>query len=112
MSSHSHSRWIAPLTNLVDNALRYGAEPIEITTRPRGEWIELHIIDQGAGFADDYLPRAFERFSRPTGARTGGAGLGLSLVEAVAHTHGGEAGAANAPGGTDVWLTLPRARPT
>ena len=100
------------LTNLVDNALRYGAEPIEITTRPRGEWIELHIIDQGAGFADDYLPRAFERFSRPTGARTGGAGLGLSLVEAVAHTHGGEAGAANAPGGTDVWLTLPRARPT
>ena len=79
--------------------------------RARGEWIELHVIDQGAGFADDYLPRAFERFSRPTGARTGGAGLGLSLVEAVAHTHGGEAGAANAPGGTDVWLTLPRAQP-
>ena len=100
------------LTNLIDNALRYGAEPIEITTRPRGEWIELHVIDQGAGFADEYLPRAFERFSRPTGARTGGAGLGLALVEAVAHTHGGEAGAANAPGGTDVWLTLPRARPT
>jgi signal transduction histidine kinase len=98
------------LTNLIDNARRYGAEPIEITTRTRGDWIELHVIDQGAGFADEYLPRAFERFSRPTGARKGGAGLGLALVEAVAHTYGGEAGAANAPGGTDVWLTLPRSR--
>ncbi len=85
------------VTNLVDNALRYGAEPIEITARPRGEWVELHVVDQGAGFADEYLPRAFERFSRPTGARTGGAGLGLALVDAVARTYGGEAGAANAP---------------
>jgi signal transduction histidine kinase len=99
------------LTNLIDNALRYGAEPIEITAEARDEWIELHVIDQGAGFADEYLPRAFERFSRPTGARTGGAGLGLALVEAVAQTCGGEAGAANSPGGTDVWLRLPRARP-
>jgi signal transduction histidine kinase len=98
------------LTNLIDNARRYGAEPIEITAHAGDEWIELHVIDQGAGFADEYLPRAFERFSRPTGARTGGAGLGLALVEAVAHTYGGEAGAANAPGGTDVWLTLPRSR--
>jgi signal transduction histidine kinase len=99
------------LTNLLDNALRYGAEPIEITTRARGDWIELHVIDHGAGFADDYLPHAFERFSRPTGARTGGAGLGLALVDAVARTYGGEAGATNAPGGTDVWLTLRRSRP-
>jgi signal transduction histidine kinase len=97
------------LTNLIDNARRYGAEPIEVTARGRGDWIELHVIDQGSGFADDYLPRAFERFSRPRGARAGGAGLGLALVEAVAHTYGGEAGAANAPFGTDVWLTLPAA---
>ena len=96
------------LTNLIDNARIYGAEPIEITSCARGEWIELHVIDQGNGFADEYLPRAFERFSRPTGARKGGAGLGLALVEAVAHSYGGEAGAANAPGGTDVWLTLPQ----
>lgn len=99
------------LTNLIDNARRYGAEPIEITTRTRGEWIELHVIDHGTGFADDYLPRAFERFSRPPGARKGGAGLGLALVEAVARTYGDEAGAANAQCGTDVWLTLPRFRP-
>jgi signal transduction histidine kinase len=98
------------LTNLLDNARRYGGEPIEIITRTRDDWIELHVIDHGTGFADDYLPHAFERFSRPTGARSGGAGLGLALVDAVAHAHGGEAGATNAPNGTDVWLTLPQAR--
>ena len=98
------------LTNLIDNARRYGAEPIEIITHARTECVELHVIDHGKGFASDYLPRAFERFSRPAGATRGGAGLGLALVEAVAHAHGGEAGAANASRGTDVWLTLPRVR--
>jgi two-component system, OmpR family, sensor kinase len=98
------------LTNLIDNARRYGAEPVEIVTHARDEWVELHVIDHGKGFASEYLPRAFERFSRPAGARRGGAGLGLALVEAVAHAHGGETGAANASRGTDVWLTLPLVR--
>jgi signal transduction histidine kinase len=98
------------LTNLLDNARRHGAEPIELVAHSRGEWVELHVIDHGGGFAHEYLPHAFERFSRPAGGRSGGAGLGLALVEAVAHAHGGSAGAANAPGGTDVWLTLPLAR--
>jgi two-component system, OmpR family, sensor kinase len=97
------------LTNLIDNARRYGAAPIELVAHARGEWVEVHVIDHGGGFADEYLPHAFERFSRPVGGRSGGAGLGLALVEAVAHAHGGTAGAANAPGGTDVWLTLPLA---
>jgi two-component system, OmpR family, sensor kinase len=98
------------LTNLIDNARRYGAVPILVSARADGEWVELHVADHGAGFAPEYLPRAFERFSRPAGARGGGAGLGLALVEAVAHAHGGSAGAANAePAGADVWLRLPRA---
>jgi two-component system, OmpR family, sensor kinase len=98
------------LTNLIDNARRYGAEPVEIVTHARDEWVELHVIDHGKGFASEYLPRAFQRFSRPAGATRGGAGLGLALVEAVAHAHGGETGAANASRGTDVWLTLPLVR--
>jgi signal transduction histidine kinase len=97
------------LTNLVDNARRYGDAPIEVTARADGEWVELHVTDQGGGFAPEYLPRAFERFSRPAGARGGGAGLGLALVEAVAHAHGGTAGAQNAERGADVWLRIPRA---
>jgi signal transduction histidine kinase len=97
------------VTNLIDNARRYGGEPIEISARAADAWVEIHVVDHGTGFSDDYLPHAFERFSRPAGARAGGAGLGLALVEAVAHAHGGEAGAANAQPGADVWLTLPRA---
>ena len=96
------------LTNLVDNARRYGDAPILVSARADGEWVELHVADHGVGFAPEYLPRAFERFSRPPGARGGGAGLGLALVEAVAHAHGGTAGAENAAPGADVWLRLPR----
>ncbi len=99
------------LTNLIDNARRHGAVPIHVSARADGDFVELHVADHGDGFAPDYLPRAFERFSRPWGARGPGAGLGLALVEAVALAHGGTAGAANAGPGADVWLTLPRARP-
>jgi signal transduction histidine kinase len=96
------------LTNLIDNAHRYGAAPIVVSAWADGEWVEIHVADRGDGFAPDYLPRAFERFSRAPGARGGGSGLGLALVEAVAHAHGGTAGAANARPGADVWLRLPR----
>lgn len=95
------------LTNLMDNARTHGGLPIEVSARPAGEWVELHVRDHGEGFAPDYLPRAFERFSRAPGTRGRGAGLGLALVEAVARAHGRTAGAANAQPGADVWLTLP-----
>jgi signal transduction histidine kinase len=98
------------LTNLVDNARRHGAAPIEVSAREDGAWVELHVTDQGGGFAPDYLPRAFDRFSRAPGSR-GGAGLGLALADAVATSHGGTAGAANAERGADVWLRLPLAGP-
>ncbi|MEO8689892.1 MAG: ATP-binding protein [Solirubrobacteraceae bacterium] len=97
------------LANLLDNARRHGAPPITVSARADGEFVALHVADHGGGFAPDYLPHAFERFTRPPGARAPGAGLGLALVEAVAHAHGGTAGAANANGGANVWLTLPGA---
>jgi signal transduction histidine kinase len=99
------------LANLIENARRHGAPPITVSARAEGEFVALHVADRGGGFAPEYLPRAFERFSRPPGARGPGAGLGLALVEAVAHAHGGTAGAVNAEAGADVWLTLPRAQP-
>jgi two-component system OmpR family sensor kinase len=97
------------LTNLIDNARRHGAPPITVSARAEGEFVALHVADHGGGFAPEYLPHAFERFTRPPGARSPGAGLGLALVEAVARAHGGTAGAANANGGANVWLTLPGA---
>ena len=80
------------LTNLIENARRHGAPPITVSARAEGEFVALHVADRGGGFAPEYLPRAFERFTRPPGARGPGAGLGLALVEAVAHAHGGRRG--------------------
>lgn len=70
------------------------------------------MTDEGHGFPDDLLSRAFERFGRgqPARANQPGSGLGLAIVEAVAVAHGGHAEARNRPdGGADVSITLPRA---
>ena len=97
------------LGNLVDNALRYGSGAVGLTARARERTVELAVSDEGAGFPRDFLPRAFERFSRPDGSRArSSTGLGLSLVAAIARSHGGSARADNGPaGGAEVVLTLP-----
>lgn len=99
------------LTNLIENALTYGTGDIDLFAVERDDVVELHVTDGGSGFPEDFLERAFDRFSRADEARnTGGSGLGLSIVALIAQAHGGSAGAANRPeGGADVWLSLPRA---
>jgi heavy metal sensor kinase len=96
--------------NLVDNALRYGSGTVRLEASGDNGSLALCVIDQGTGFAPDFLPRAFERFSRADGSRArGSAGLGLAIVDAVARAHGGTASAGNtARGGARVTLTLPR----
>jgi len=98
------------LGNLVDNALRHGEGTVVLGGRAVDGAIELHVRDGGRGFADNFLPRAFERFSRPDESRSGtGAGLGLAIVDAITLAHGGRAHAENSPGGgADVWMALPR----
>ena len=99
------------LGNLLDNALRYGSRPVSLTAVSHDGAVELHVLDRGPGFAEDFLGRAFERFSRADASkRDGGSGLGLSIVASIARAHRGEAHVANREGGgADVWLTLPAA---
>jgi two-component system OmpR family sensor kinase len=101
------------LTNLVSNALRYGGGPVLLRAVRSETSVELHVVDDGAGFEPDFLRRAFERFSRADPARWGvGAGLGLSIVRVIAEAHGGSACASNREhGGADVWVSLPRTAP-
>jgi heavy metal sensor kinase len=97
------------LGNMVDNALRHGGAPVELSAERHDGHFELHVRDAGPGFPDAFMARAFDRFSRGDTARTrGGVGLGLAIVQAIALAHGGEAHVRNRPeGGADVWLTLP-----
>jgi two-component system OmpR family sensor kinase len=100
------------LDNLVSNALRYGQGTITLSAASRDDYVVLHVADEGPGFPDDLLPRAFERFGRGrhTAADEPGSGLGLALVQAVAMAHGGHADVRNDPGGgADVSITLPAA---
>jgi two-component system, OmpR family, sensor kinase len=95
--------------SMVDNALRYGDGPINLEARAGDGTVEIHVLDRGEGFSEEFIGRAFERFSRASSSdREGGSGLGLAIVRTVARAHGGEAHVANrAGGGADVWLALP-----
>jgi two-component system OmpR family sensor kinase len=95
------------LGSLVDNALTHGEGTVRLEADRREDEIVVRVSDEGAGFADEFGPRAFERFSRADEARTsGGAGLGLAIVDAVARAHGGRAAAS----GATVTLVLPAHR--
>ena len=96
------------LENLVENALNYGAGAVRLGARAADGAVEVHVRDEGGGFAPAFLPRAFDRFARGDGERRPGSGLGLAIVAAIAAAHGGSAHAGNAPeGGADVWIALP-----
>lgn len=98
------------LGNLVSNALRYGAGSVDLHAAVGDGTVELHVTDEGRGFPLEFIPRAFDRFSRAESAHgTGGSGLGLAIVALIAEAHGGSAGVANRPsGGADAWIALPR----
>jgi two-component system OmpR family sensor kinase len=88
--------------NLVTNALHHtpAGTPIEVSTSIKGGDVVIEVRDHGPGLSDDALAHAFVRFWQANPARSGGgAGLGLSIVAAVAEEHGGLASASNAPGG-------------
>jgi signal transduction histidine kinase len=102
------------LDNLLDNALRHtppgGTVTVAATTSDANTLI-VTVQDTGRGFDTDALDHAFQPFNHPTPSDPG-AGLGLAIVDAIAHAHGGSTTAQNLPtGGARVTLTLhaPRA---
>jgi signal transduction histidine kinase len=101
--------------NLIDNALRFApaGSQIKVTAMAQGPDLVIEVADAGPGFPAAFLPHAFERFRRPDEGRarpSGGAGLGLAIVAAIAGAHGGSAAARNgAQGGAIVSLDLPDA---
>lgn len=96
------------LGNLVDNALRHGAGTVMLSGRIHGDEVWLDVSDEGSGFEPDLAAHAFERFARgPLSRLARGAGLGLSIVQALAQAHGGTASIVAGPV-TTVRISLPR----
>ena len=82
------------VANLIDNAIAYGAPPVEVTTGAEDGRIVLDIADRGPGIAPGEVERLKQPFTRASAARThasgvAGAGLGLAIVDRIARLHGG-----------------------
>jgi len=79
------------MLNLMENAIRHtppGSHVRACVERVEGV-VRLTVEDDGPGIAEDMRERIFERFFRGAGDRSGSSGLGLSIVQAVAASHGG-----------------------
>jgi len=81
------------IVNLLDNAIRFTSTGGSVTVRVTGgaEGSLLQVVDTGSGIPEAALPRVFDRFYRVDEARSrenGGAGLGLSIVQAICTAHG------------------------
>lgn len=104
------------LTNLIDNAIKYGREGGTVVVGGRAlerGRVELTVRDDGPGIPAEARERIFERFYRADKARSreqGGTGLGLAIVKNVVLAHGGDVRVESAPGqGTEFFITLPAA---
>lgn len=100
------------LTNLVDNAIRYGRRATLRAEETTGR-ITIRVLDEGPGISETDLERAFEPFFRGEASRsrdTGGTGLGLGIARNIARAHGGDLELRNRPqGGLEAILSLPQA---
>ncbi|NYI04922.1 sensor histidine kinase [Allostreptomyces psammosilenae] len=104
------------LANLLGNARSHTPPGTRVTTEVIGRAGEvmLRVADDGPGIPADLLPHVFERFARADSSRSraaGSTGLGLSIVAAVVHAHGGHAEVTSRPGRTAFTVYLPAAPP-
>lgn len=100
------------LSNLVDNALKYTPWAGEVAVEVAREdgMVRLAVSNTGEAVPAADLPFIFERFYRGEKSRSresGGAGIGLAIVQEVARAHGGRTGASSGAGRTTVWIDLP-----
>ena len=102
-------------SNLIDNALKYGASGGRIILGARAipHAVEFSVQDSGAGIGSEHLPRLFERFYRVDKARSresGGTGLGLAIAKHIMLAHGGSIRAeSEVAHGATFLFTLPTA---
>jgi signal transduction histidine kinase len=109
-----HSLLSRVLTNLLDNAARYARSDVRVGVHIDGEFVLIHVDDDGPGISPLDRERVFERFTRLDTARArggdadGGAGLGLPLARGIVDRHHGTVMATDSPlGGARFEVRLP-----
>jgi two-component system phosphate regulon sensor histidine kinase PhoR len=112
----SHEELAQVFANLIENAIKYGAEGEVVSVRmasekaPRPGRIGISVIDRGPGIAREHLPRLTERFYRVDNERSrarGGTGLGLAIAKHILNRHRGDLAISSTPGEGScftVWL--------
>jgi signal transduction histidine kinase len=96
------------VSNLVANAVRYGAPPIRISAQQRDRHLRVAVEDAGPGVPKDLEGKIFDRFAR--GGGEVGHGLGLAIARAYAQAHGGDLVHDPGPGGARFELLIPQER--
>ena len=103
------------VANLIDNAIAYGAPPVEVTTAQAGNRFVLDVADRGPGIPPGEVERLKQPFTRASAARSNangvaGAGLGLAIVDRIARLHDGTFELLpREGGGTIARVTIPMA---
>lgn len=99
--------------NLIENAIKYGAGPVEISLAAVGSSAVFSVRDHGPGIAPEHLPRLTERFYRIDAGKSrakGGTGLGLAIVKHIVARHRGRLAIDSTPGdGANFRVFLPLA---
>ena len=94
---------------LADNAAKYAPARtnIGVGSAVIGDELELWVRDRGPGIPDGFESRIFERFGRADTGNAQGFGLGLPIVQAIAHAHGGRVVVQSSPAGSRFALLIP-----
>jgi signal transduction histidine kinase len=106
----------AALDALLENAVKYTdlGDAIELSAVSSDSELSIVVADKGCGIPEHAVGRIFERFARADLARTrseGGVGLGLAIVNTIAHAHGGRCTVETSEEGSTFALHLPGFRP-
>ena len=92
------------VTNLIENAVKYGYENQTVIIKTeliQNKKVKISVINKGEGISPDVIPKIFDRFYRIESSRnrkTGGVGLGLSVVKSIINWHNGEVNVVSEPG--------------
>ncbi|TVP77229.1 MAG: PAS domain-containing sensor histidine kinase [Thioalkalivibrio sp.] len=101
-------RLVQVIANLLNNAAKFtdAGGHIDVRATPRDDWVEIQVQDDGCGVPRERLDKIFEMFSQAEPGRSGGLGIGLSLVRGLVEMHGGTVSADSAGPGCGATFTV------